>query len=146
MEENDRNFGMNKRQIPFAKYVGKWVTVYPQQANNFSGVLERIEDGYLILNPHQSVEFTSNGIKRTIVNEHSDVRASDVVGIEPTSEASVSNFCKQRNDFDAREECKKDLELQQLVMNLERQRYEHCRFKEHIRKIQEGVYEQGAGI
>ena len=88
-----------KKEEPYEKYVGKYAILYVQgRQESFSGRVNSIDEGYLVLNPFSGGEWDSEkGLIRKLVYEDSTIRISDISAIEPVSRTSLKNYLEYLN-------------------------------------------------
>lgn len=92
-------FGLNRGGESWEEYIGGYVIIYPAtHQGSFSGKLVRVEEGYGILNPHQSGYYDKEkGLVRCLVNKDSKIDMTHIVAIEPTTKKSLEEACEYLN-------------------------------------------------
>ncbi|MEK6761038.1 MAG: hypothetical protein AABX93_03900 [Nanoarchaeota archaeon] len=89
---------MKKRLGGLDRYIGKYAIFYAQGGGQYTGLLKTIDDGYIILNPFLTTDFSSGKPIRKISPEDSIVRASDISAVEPITRTSLEGFCIYQNN------------------------------------------------
>ena len=100
--------GAERFKDPIEKYIGQAVVIHAGSGSiSYSGRIVRIEDGWLILNPHFAGHYDpDNGLVRHLVKEDAIIRADTILSIEPTTlthlqaYADYSNTHKDKKDKD----------------------------------------------
>lgn len=93
------------REGAYDKYIGEYVIIYVQgQQTNFSGKVDSIKEGYMILNPFSSGDWDKDkGLTRKLIeNKGTSVRVSDISVVEPTTKENIENYLKFNNKRNAK--------------------------------------------
>ena len=89
----------------YNRYIGKYVVIYihGQQAS-FSGKINSIVDGHVLLNPFTGGEWDiDKGLTRKLMHEDSVIRVSDIAVIEPITKENLETYLI----FSSKQEAKK---------------------------------------
>ncbi len=87
---DEPKFGPSEKKILFDEYIKEYVILYLSN-NSFAGRLECIEEGYAVLNPHQSYIYEENGnglVKRVsgIAEGNLKIRLIDIIAVQPINQ------------------------------------------------------------
>jgi hypothetical protein len=97
--ENEQPFGLPKRKNVYDEYMGKWIVITPLTgSNSLVGKLAGIEDGHLVINPHQGLKcYEDKGFVDVMKYENAKIPFLGVV-IKPTTQEDVENSIKWSNN------------------------------------------------
>ncbi|MBI2043189.1 hypothetical protein HYT25_02260 [Candidatus Pacearchaeota archaeon] len=92
------------KERTYDKYIGRYVIIYVQgQQTNFSGQVNSIKEGYIILNPFQGGEWdVKKGLIRKLIYDDSTIRVSDISVVEPITKENLERFFEFNNRKEAR--------------------------------------------
>ena len=103
---------IEKKEDTFEKDIGKYKIFYLSSGFSFSGKLQAINDGWLVLNPYVGVGHDSEkGLTRKFIDNPDDpieFMKGDVIGKQLTSEQDLKNYCEYSNKHPESERKKKD--------------------------------------
>jgi len=92
-------FGYDKVVSVYDQYIGKWIIINSMNGVNSAGKLVGIDEGYMVLNPHQGLKWDpEKGMSRGLVKENSLVESSKIASIDPTTRRDLEAFCTFKNN------------------------------------------------
>ncbi|MBI2047407.1 hypothetical protein HYT26_04580 [Candidatus Pacearchaeota archaeon] len=103
---------IEKKKDAFEKDIGKYKIFYLSSGLSFSGKLQVIDDGWLLLNPYVGVGYDAEkGLIRKFIDDPDDpveFMKGEVIGKQRTSEQDLRNLCEYSNKHPESEQKKKD--------------------------------------
>ncbi|MBI2124209.1 hypothetical protein HYT92_00285 [Candidatus Pacearchaeota archaeon] len=104
-------FGEIEKKADRFQYCIEKYAIFYTTSRSFGGMLKGIEDGWLVLQPFQGVVYdVEKGLIRKIINEPMKIRKDDIIGIEPTTEQDLRNYCEYSNKHPEKDAEKKEKE------------------------------------
>ena len=87
----------NKQE--YDEYRNNWVILNLRNQGVSVGVLNRIENGNIVLFPFHTTTYDEKTPIEKVIEEGLPrrVRVSEIVGITPTSKQNAENYCRQEN-------------------------------------------------
>ena len=82
----------------YGRYIGRYITVFPQHGSTFCGKLVDIVEGHLVLNPFLGRDYDpKKGNTFRLINRDSIIDCYKIVTVEPTTKRNLENYCEFQN-------------------------------------------------
>ena len=85
------------------KYVGHWVTLFPQSNPQSTGKLSKItDDGFIVLNPYLALTYKDNKEFWKIITNHKGISIplSDNITTRSETRKNIEDYCKYQNTIE----------------------------------------------
>ena len=90
-------FGPKKDRTFITSCIKEYVIIYLENSSTFSGRVDRIEEGEVILFPYQGVEYRDDELNRKLIEKERSIKMGLIAVIDKTTKKNIEAFCNYYN-------------------------------------------------
>lgn len=112
-------FGVPEKKHVYEDHIDKWRFLHPRSdSTSFTGKIDRVKDGYYILNPFQGIDYSNGYPKLVIIEEDFPIETSQIYALQPTTEKSVRKYVEKTNEKESLKRKVEEAELEAKLKSL----------------------------